>query len=191
MPPQSHNEQRKEARALLEREAIREVKAMFKKEGVEIADSEIPTLKLNKPGKPPFPILILMLTIPKDIADAFTLLTDGAAVTGIGLILLFIGRIFATAFSVMVALVLFLWLLGKINMFQKFGVRWLVRKFAQWLITRWAGAAVAELVLPLLPMATIFALFAHHREKKYVKLLLDAADKIGRAYKSGKLKMKQ
>src|SRR3989338_369118 len=144
---------------------------------MEIADNEIPNLKLHTPCKPPFPILMLLLTVPKDIADMLTLITDGAAVTGIGLILLFIGRAFATAFSAIVALVLFLWLLGKINIFQKAGARWL-------------GATVAETIAPAFPMATILVLFAHYRENKYIGLLLTAADKIGRAFKGGKLKMK-
>jgi len=188
VPPESHNQKAQTAAA--ERRAILEVKELFKKEGMEIADNEIPTLKLHTPGKPPFPILMLLLTVPKDIADMFTLITDGAAVTGIGLILLFIGRAFATAFSAIVALVLFLWLLGKINIFQKAGVRWMGRKFAQWAMTRWLGATVAETIAPAFPMATILVLFAHYRENKYIGLLLTAADKIGRAFKGGKLKMK-
>ena len=188
MSPESHNQKAQTAAA--ERRAIVEIKELFKKEGVEIADNEIPTLKLNTPGKPPFPILMLLLTVPKDIADAFTIITDGAAVTGIGVILLFIGRAFATAFSALVALVLFLWLLGKINGFQKFGVRGLSTAFARWAMIRWMGASAAEFLLPLLPMATILVLFAHYRENKFVKLILDGAEKIGKAFKGGKLKMK-
>lgn len=190
MPPQTNNEQ-KQRRALLGREAYRSVQEMFKKEGVVIADDEIPTLTLHTPGKPPFPILILLLSVPKDIVDAFTLLTDGAAVTGIGLVLLVLGRVFATAFSALTALVLFLWILGKLNVAQKWGIRALVRKFATWAITRWAGATAAEFFVPLLPMATIFVLLAHHRENKYVAMLLTAAERMGNAFKQGKIKMKK
>ena len=55
MPPESHNQKAQTAAA--ERRAILEVKELFKKEGMEIADNEIPTLKLHTPGKPPFPLM--------------------------------------------------------------------------------------------------------------------------------------
>lgn len=186
---------------MLERGAIRGIQELFKKEGLEFNASDVPALesvRLNRPETPPFPILIVMMAVGKDVIDFF-LATPGdtAGLTVVGLIATFSVRMFLIALTFIVATVLLIWMLGRISGMARLGIRGaaggvglaMKTKFVKKRLAQGVIAFVTESFLPYIPFTTIFVLLAHHDENKYVKLFLDAAEQFGKAMKGGKIKL--
>ena len=177
-------------RTLLERGALRGIQELFKKEGIEFSESELPQLRLHKPDKAPFPILIFMMALGKDgLVDFPTVIGDLVGTTGIGLFITAFIRAFSFAFTFITTLTLLFWMWGKINMLMKLGIKFLTRRFVRWFITRFLTGVAVETIIPAIPFTVIFVILAHHRENKYVRLFLGAAEQLGKAIKGGKIKM--
>lgn len=184
-------------RTLLERGALHGIQELFKKEGLEFNESDLPTLKLSRPETPPFPILIFMMAVMKDIVDIFVAFPDLAGLTVIGAILTVAGRIIITGLTFITALVIWIWMLGRISGMARLGIRGaaggvglaMKTKFVKKRVAQGTIALVTESILPYIPFSTIFVLLAHHDENKYVQLFLGAAEQLGKAIKGGKIKM--
>lgn len=189
MPTQPATIQMTAERNLGEQGMIFGVKELFKKSGLEFTESDIPKLKVHKPDRPPFPILILSLALTKDAFDIALLLTDAATITGIGAILMAFGRAFAMGTMFIVGLILFLWIMNKINRMMRSGLavtKFFIRSYVKKRIAQGAVFTGIEIILPYLPFATIFVLLAHYDENKYVKIVLAAAEHLGKAKASRK-----
>ncbi len=108
--------------------------------------------------------IILSLAVLKDLLDILTTLS-------------IVGIPFSIALSVVITLILFFWSLGKMSggWWKKKLVRWMLT----WLIIAFLGEATP--FLQVLPIASIFVLMAHHREKKVVKLFNQVLEELHKA----------
>ena len=190
------SEQNRPNRGILEKGAIQGLKELFKQAGGELNEADLPELgklSAHKPDYPPFPILIVLMAIMKDVADIFLNgISDLSGLTVVGLIVTFFLRAILTAFTFIVATILFIWVLGKINRLQKIGfgvTKFFVRRYVKKRIALGATGVLFEWILPLIPFSTLFVLLAHYDENKYVKFILAILEQIGKAKKAGKLKM--
>lgn len=130
--------------------------------GEAVGDPELKDLRVNPPEEPAFPWLMFGAAIFKDLLDSLDL-------TGVGVVI-------TTLTSFVLALVIFLWLFGKIKWYQKGLLRWVIRRY---------GIVVILEFIPfvkIIPIWTFYVFFAHHREKKLVKLIYEG---IGRLQKAG------
>jgi hypothetical protein len=129
--------------------------------GDENGEQELPA---NRAENPDFPILIVMLAIIDDIIDFLELTI--------------IGMLLTKALALVIAIVLFFWVLGKAS------GGWWKKRLIGWLWKRYIVATLIEFT-PLggiIPANTIFVLMAHYREKKLVKaanLVLEELHKAG------------
>ncbi len=136
------------------RRVINKVRNIFKDKGENFEDGDEKLLASNPPQKPSFPYIIMMLAISKDLIDI------PGDLSGIGIIA-------TTAFSFVISLVLFMWVLGKL------GGGWWKKKIIRWLWKRYVYTIILEFIpgFQIIPATTIFVFMAYHHEKKIVKLL--------------------
>ncbi len=122
--------------------------------GEAIENEDVDELKLDLPEEPHAPWLMFGAALFKDLLDALD-------ITGVGAVIVAIT-------SFVFALVIFVWLFGKINWYQKGLVRWMIR--------RYAIVVVLEFIpgVQIIPTWSLYVLFAHNREKKLVKLIWGA-----------------
>lgn len=180
------SQQNRPNRGVLERGAIQGIKELFKKQGLEITDSELPMLRLHKPDYPPFPILIFLMALMKDIIDIFAVPGDTAGLTLIGLIATFSIRALTISFTLITSLIIFIWIWGRVSKVARAGIKSVQIKWIRKLIFRGSIGEILEIVVPYIPFTIIFVLLAHFHENKYVKLFLEAAEMLGKATKKGK-----
>lgn len=152
-----------------------EIKELFKQAGEVFDEADIPQIQAEVPNQESFPTLLFMMAVAKDLIDTPTIITDLAGATGVGLILTGFGRIFATAFSIITAVVLFIWMFGKVG--------WGATRLIRWAWKRWAVAFLAELLLPFIPATSIFVILVHNRHTKTVRLMLAVLEKIKKSEK--------
>lgn len=190
------SEQNRPNRGILEKGAIQGLKELFKQAGGELNEADLPVLgqmTAHKPDYPPFPILIVLMAVMKDAADILlNAVGDLSGLTMIGLIVTFSLRAILTAFTFIVATILFIWVLGKINKMQRMGfgaTKFFIKRYVKKRIALGATGLMIEWILPLIPFSTLFVLLAHYDENKYVKFILAILEQIGKAKKAGKLKM--
>lgn len=123
-------------------------------EGEQLSNEEIDEFKISKPDIPSFPFIIFFLAILKDILDF-------AELTIIGIIISWI-------ITIIFVIIVFFWTLKKVGFIRKFIIKRLVLMAAVALIP----------IVGLIPEASIFILWMHFREVKYVgdvlKLLEEA-----------------
>ncbi|TSC57534.1 MAG: hypothetical protein Greene041679_296 [Parcubacteria group bacterium Greene0416_79] len=170
---------------MLERGAILGIKELYKQAGVEFNEAkDLPALRearMNRPEMPPFPILILLVALAKDGADMILWFSDQAALTGIGLLITVWARVIITALTLIAGLTIWLWIAGRITGMRALGslTMWYVKRRIK------SGVAVAtfELVIPLLPLGSIYVLMAHHDQNKYVQIFDAAAGKLAKVLK--------
>ncbi len=142
---------------------LRGIRTMFKNEGEDFEEGDTELLIKNPPKKPDFPFLIFPLAVLKDIVDF-------ADLTGIG-------AIFTTVTSFVIAVILFIWLLGKMQ------GGWWKKGMIRWLWKRYALAIVIEFIpgLKMIPATTILILMAHFRETKIAQLMNSALERLRHA----------
>ncbi|TSC86998.1 MAG: hypothetical protein G01um10148_103 [Parcubacteria group bacterium Gr01-1014_8] len=119
----------------------------------QVPSDEVAELSVMDPQEEPdFPFVIVATAVLKDLLD------------GLDLSIIFI--ILTTVLSVLLTIILFLWVVGKL------GGGWWKRQLIRWLWTRYVATILLEFIpfLKMVPAATIFVLMAHHHEKKSVKL---------------------
>lgn len=130
--------------------------------GEAVGDPELKELRANLPEEPEFPWLMFGAAIFKDLLDSLDL-------TGVGVVI-------TTFISFVLALVIFFWLFGKIKWYQKGLLRWMIRRY---------GIVIVLEFIPfvkIIPIWTFYVFFAHHREKKVVRLIYEG---LGRLQKFG------
>lgn len=104
--------------------------------------------------KPLFPILILLIAISKDFVD---LISAGF----LGILTSFIAGI-----------IIWLWMLGKMNVVKKRLTRWFLKRFI-------IGMLIDALpIVGMLPITVILVLMAHNRETKIVKVFYAGLEKL-------------
>ncbi|MDO8619879.1 MAG: hypothetical protein Q7R64_00850 [bacterium] len=184
MPSQSQQQER----GLLERGAIHGIQELFKKEGLEFTASDLPAIANFKPEKSPFPILIFLLAVTKDIVDLFVIFPDLAGLTVIGIIFTVSVRMLVLAFTIIVTTVFWLWMIGKISGLARFGMRGAVKLYVRRRVQQGTAGFFVECIAPYIPFTTIFVILAHHHENKYVKLFIEASEQYGRALKGKGIK---
>ncbi len=140
---------------------------LYMNSGEEIEERDLKetvVINMNAPDAVHFPFIILSLAVLKDLLDILTTLS-------------IVGIPFSIALSVVITLILFFWTLGKMSggWWKKKLVRWMLT----WLIIAFLGEATP--FLQVLPIATIFVLMAHYREKKVVKLFNQVLEELHKA----------
>lgn len=124
----------------------------------EIEDGKIQDFEIEEvvvahpdPHIPEFPYFMLSVAILKDVFDSLDFTGYGAIIT--------------TIFSILFAIILFMWMFGKLGFLRK--------KLAKWFIRRIIFVLLIELipVLKILPMFTILIFLTHYREKRVVEEL--------------------
>ncbi len=128
--------------------------------GIPYEEGTVEMLIENPPIRPDFPYIMVSLAILKDVLDAGDFFVVGIIVT--------------TILSFTIALVLFLWFLGKLS------GGWWKKKMVAWLWTRYAVAIFIEFVpfLKIIPATTILVFMAHYRETKIVQFLNSALENL-------------
>jgi len=126
-------------------------------------ESDAQLLIKEKPVEPNFPFIMLSIAILKDILDAADLSVIGVIVT--------------TPITFVIAIVLFIWILGKLS------GGWWKKGMIRWLWTRYILAMAIEFTPfgKMIPATTILILMAHYREKKIVILLNGALEQLRKA----------
>jgi peptidoglycan biosynthesis protein MviN/MurJ (putative lipid II flippase) len=139
------------------------LKRISNEQNVEYVEEDSELLVTDPPVLPNFPIAMFVIAVLKDILDTLDL-------TGIGIIL-------TTALSFLMALILFIWFLGKL------GGGWWKKRVVSWLWARYVLVMVIECIplFKIIPATTILILMAHNKEKKIVKLFNAALDELRRA----------
>jgi hypothetical protein len=178
-------------RTLLERGAMTGIREIYKKAGLDFNEAEdMPALqeaRLNRPETPPFPILVFLMALMKDAADMILVFSDPSlslvgATFGFTLFVATLARVLITMFTFIVGLTIWLWLLNKaIGGFRKlgtFGRMWVKRRIRQG-----AASSTLELIVPILPLASIYVFLAHHDENRAVQYFNEAAGKLANALK--------
>jgi len=145
------------------RKTLGEIKDIFKDNRETFDDADVDNLLSSPPEKPSFPIFILTAALIKDVIDVVDITGVGAIVT--------------TVFSLILAVILFVWCLGKLS------GGWWKRALIRWLWTVVIIAIFIEMipVVKMIPANTIFILMAYYKEKKIVKLLNLALEKMHKA----------
>lgn len=130
-------------------------------EGLEHFIQEIRNKSATKAPLPPFPFVMLTIAIMKDIIDVPGELSV-------------IGIVLTTALSLVIALVLFFWFMGKVS------GKWWKGRMVSWLWKRYVFAIALEFIpfFKIVPATTILVLMAHFRETKTVKILNSAMEAI-------------
>lgn len=134
----------------------------------KLSDEEDEKLIISDvPKIPPFPFLIVLMAVFKDVIDFLLNLTLIAAPLPV-------------ISSFLVGVVLFFWVLGKAS------GGWWKKRLIKWLWTRYVITLLIELVpfVNIVPATTIFILMAHYREKKIVRIIngvLEELRKLGLA----------
>lgn len=125
-------------------------------------ENDAKLLVKEKPVEPSFPFIMLPIAILKDVLDVGDILVIGVVVT--------------TAISFVVAIVIFLWILGKLS------GGWWKKGMIRWLWTRYIIAIAIEFTPfgKIIPATTILVLMAHYRDKKVVILLNGALEHLHR-----------
>lgn len=121
----------------------------------KLSDEEDEKLIINDvPKMPPFPFLIVLMAVFKDVIDFLLNLTLIAAPLPV-------------ISSFLVGVVLFFWILGKAS------GGWWKKRLIKWLWTRYVITLLIELIpfVNIIPATTIFILMAHYREKKIVRII--------------------
>ena len=139
---------------------IAEAKNIFREEtGEELTDEEIQDLIKNKPENEEFPTIIFLLALTKDALDIPEDLSVVFAIVG-------------SISSVVLGLIIWLWLWGKLGLVKKY----LIRKVA----TTGPVTAMGEFIpfFNMLPMATIFILLTHYQNTKLVRAFFMVAEKL-------------
>lgn len=125
---------------------------------------EIEIERSGMPSEPQFPVIFFAAVI-KDALDLFL------SFAALGFF--YVGFLFV-AISWMVsglfAIAILIWMFDKVGFVQKRVVRSLMRRFFMFM--------GLEAILPFVPWSSIFVLFAHNREKKAVRLFLEAASRL-------------
>ncbi len=178
-------------RTLLERGAMTGIREIYKKAGLDFNEAEdMPALRearLNRPETPQFPILIFLMALMKDAADMILVFSDPSlglvgATFGFTLLIATWARILITAFTFIVGLVIWLWILNKavggFRALGTFGRMWVKRRIRQGV-----ASATAELIVPVLPLASMYVFLAHHDENRAVQYFNEAAGKLADALK--------
>lgn len=137
---------------------ISEAKVIFEKDGDSFENEYADKLKIELPDKPFFPTFIFFISIVKDVLDLLDF-------TGVGVII-------TTFFSVIIWMILFLWMWGKISWWQKGVTRWALRRLVYFMLGEMTPYA------KMIPFSSIFVVLAHNHEKKVVQLFYDVADKL-------------
>lgn len=127
-------------------------------------DGDLTNLLATPPEKePPFPTVIFIFAILKDLIDTAELTIIGIIVTKI--------------LTVIFGVILFFWVLGKAS------GGWWKKKVIKWLWKRYIAVLIIELIpfAGLIPANTIFILMAHKRETKVVKAINLALEELKKA----------
>ena len=114
------------------------------------------------PEDPSFPIFILMAAILKDFIDILDFT--------------FLGIIVSSVATFILTLIIFLWMLGKLNFYQKALLRWFWKRFIVIMFIEYIP------FLSIVPGMTFLVLIAHYREKKIVReflMILEILEKRG------------
>lgn len=119
----------------------------------QFSEEEINEIKGNLPSTPSFPLIIFSIAILKDVLDF-------AELSIIGIIL-------SWAATIIFALIIWFWTLGKVSFVKKMIIRRLALMIAIALVP----------VIDLLPEASIFILWVHFREVKYIGDILRAFER--------------
>lgn len=151
---QSQKEWENMARLQQERAASREraVTGSYQEDG-QFSDEELSEARSDL-SIPAFPLVIFFIAILKDVLDF-------AELSIIGILLSWIA-------TIIFALIIWFWTIGKVGFVKKMIIRRLALMIAIALIP----------VVDLLPEASIFVLWVHLRETKYIGDLLQAFEKI-------------
>ncbi len=126
-----------------------------------LSQSDQRTVVLQKATMPTFPIFILIAALFKDILDIPTNLSLVAA-------------LLSSIFGFFLSMIIFFWIFGKMN------GKWWKKRLIKWLWKRYVLAMIVEMLpgISLVPLATIFVLMAHYREKKIVILANKALEAL-------------
>lgn len=123
---------------------------LFNEHGLPYKEGYELRVTADLPEKASFPLIMIQLAVLKDLLDL-----------PINLTLIF--AFLTSVLSIFLGIVIWIWLLGKLSFWQK--------RFLRWAIPRFLGVLFLEFIpgLNIIPMATIFVLLAHNREKKEVQ----------------------
>jgi hypothetical protein len=126
-----------------------------------LSTTEQKKITLRKTPTPSFPLFIFFTALFKDILDIPANLS-------------IIGVVVSVTLSFFLALILFFWILGKMN------GGWWKKRLISWLWKRYILVIIIEFLpgFQLIPTTTIFVLMAHYREKKIVLLANKALDAL-------------
>lgn len=143
---------------------IGRVREIFRNRGEDFDEGDERLLSSAPAKEPGFPVIIFTFAVIKDCLD-------------LPLELSVIGILLTTLLSVLLSVILFLWVLGKLS------GGWWKKKIIRWLWVRYLAVVVIELfpLFKIVPATTIFILMAHYREKKLVKLFDLALEEFRRA----------
>lgn len=127
-------------------------------------DGDLRNLLATSPEKaPPFPVVIFIFALLKDLIDTAELTIIGIVITKI--------------LTIIFAVILFFWILGKAS------GGWWKKKVIKWLWKRYVAVIIIELIpiVGLIPANAIFVLMAHKRETKVVKAINFALEELKKA----------
>lgn len=136
----------------------KEIQQHLEKEGLEFLTEEIRNKSAKKEPLTPFPYIMFTLAVIKDIIDALSLTL--------------IGMLLTKPLSLIIALILFFWFLGKMS------GKWWKGRMVGWLWKRYIMAMAVEVVGEVIPATTILVLMAHFRETKTIKVLNGALESL-------------
>lgn len=157
--------QRETAFHILEKQILPTLRERAEREGVHVTDTDIQTLlhQRTRLSPDPFPVGVFLVAFIKDILDAFFTLS----VFGIIIIL---------PLSIIVSLILFFWVKGKLQ------GGWYKKKMIKYMWRRFFLTLCLE-SLPffgIIPANTIFVYAVHKRDTRTVQILNEAAEILHR-----------
>ncbi len=130
---------------------------------VEYDDADATLLIKEPPQQPDFPYIMVSIAILKDILDVPVELS-------------IIGIVITTALSFLLAIILFIWILGKLS------GGWWKKAMVRWIWVRYIFAILIEFLpfFKIIPATTILVLMAHYREAKIVMFFNAALEEFRR-----------
>ncbi len=127
------------------------LKKLSGESGIPYDTTDATLLIKEPPQQPNFPYIMVSITILKDILD-------------VPIELSIIGIVVTTILSFLLAIIIFIWILGKLS------GGWWKKAMIRWLWIRYVFAILIEFLpfFKIIPATTILVLMAHYRETKIV-----------------------
>lgn len=156
-------------REVQKNEAFQELRKVYEREGAELTDREMAALSLDPPKKDPFPWLVFVLALTKDVLDFVSVSS------------------LAPLWSGILGAILFVYYLGKLSFIHKKGIRGVLESKKLLAFGKKMAVSLGIDGLPFagfLPISSIMVIFAHYRNVRFFRITLNATE----AWQKGELR---